>query len=357
MSAAPESGSAAPKVSVVIPVLNEALNLPELLRRLFATLEGLELPFEVIIIDDGSTDGSLELVREAQRERPQLRSVAFVRNFGQHAAVMAGFEAARGEWVVTLDADLQNPPEEVAKIVEAMRDGYDLVNTVRQGRDDPLFRRVASKMVNGLARRASGIRLNDFGCMLRGYHRDVTRPMIRRREFGTFLPALAMLYARNPVEIPVAHAARNEGESKYSFFKLFRLQLDLVASFSLAPLRALFLLGSVTAFLGAAFGALLLVLRFAYGAAWAGDGVFTLFAILFFFVGGQFLAFGLLGEYIGRIYQEVRERPVYLLQDPPQTASASGAEAATPTDAPSPDEQAAPPGDEASQPSELASRS
>ncbi|MCA8923659.1 MAG: glycosyltransferase [Planctomycetes bacterium] len=331
--------SPTPQLSIVIPVLNEEANLPELFRRLFGTLEGLELSYEVLIVDDGSTDSSLELVRAEQRTRPQLRSLPFVRNFGQHAAVMAGFEGARGEWIVTLDADLQNPPEEVAKLVEAFRAGHDLVNTVRQGRDDPLFRKLASRAVNSLARRCSGIQLNDFGCMLRGYHRDLIVPMTRRREFGTFIPALAMLYARNPVEIPVAHAPRTEGDSKYSLLKLFRLQLDLVTSFSLSPLRALFGFGVATALLGIGFGLVLFALRLIYGPEWAVDGVFTLFAVLFVFVGAQFFAFGLLGEYIGRIYQEVRERPPFLLAEPAVEAPAE-APAAAEDEAPAPAESA-----------------
>ncbi|MEZ6187830.1 MAG: glycosyltransferase [Planctomycetota bacterium] len=310
--------SAAPQLSVVVPVLNEEGSLPELLRRLRATLEGLDTRYELLIVDDGSTDASLELVRQAQRDWPELRSLPFARNFGQHAAVFAGLEHARGEWIVTLDADLQNPPEEIATLYQAFQAGHDLVNTVRQDRDDPLFRRVASRLVNALARRSSGIQLHDFGCMLRGYHRRMVVPMTRRREFGTFIPALAMLYARNPIEIPVAHAARTQGTSKYSLLKLFRLQLDLVTSFSLSPLRALFGLGTVTALLGVGFGLTLFALRAIYGAAWAVDGVFTLFAVLFVFVGAQFFAFGLLGEYIGRIYQEVRERPGYLLDETPR---------------------------------------
>jgi len=314
------------RISVVIPMLNESGNLRRLFDRLFPVLDGLGESFEVVAIDDGSTDDTLALLRAEQGRRPELRVLSFARNFGQHAAVMAGFEASRGEWVITIDADLQNPPEEIPKLVAAFREGHDLVNTCREGRQDTFFRRIASRITNGLVRRFSGIRLRDFGCMLRGYHRDVVAPMVRRQEYRTFIPALAMLHASSPVEVPVAHAAREHGASKYSLWKLFSLQLDLVTSFSIAPLRALFVLGWLIAALGVGFGVLLMILRFVFGAEWAAQGVFTLFSILFFFIGAQFLAFGLLGEYIGRVYQEVRERPTYLLRkgDDPRAPSKGG---------------------------------
>jgi undecaprenyl-phosphate 4-deoxy-4-formamido-L-arabinose transferase len=296
-------------------MLNESESIRALFDRLFPVLEGLGESFEVVAIDDGSTDPTLELL-EAEREvRPELRVLSFARNFGQHAAVIAGFETSRGEWVITLDADLQNPPEEIPKLVDAFRQGHDLVNTWREGRQDTFFRRIASRITNALVRRFSGIGLRDFGCMLRGYHRHIVQRMVHRKEFRTFIPALAMLYARSPVEVPVAHSAREQGSSNYSLFRLFSLQLDLMTSFSTTPLRLLFTLGWLIAFLGLGFAALLILLRILQGPEWAAQGVFTLFAILFFFVGAQFLAFGLLGEYIGRIYQEVRERPTYVLRE------------------------------------------
>jgi len=296
-------------------MLNEAANIEPLFARLFPVLDGTGEAYEVVAVDDGSTDRTLEMLRGQRKIHPQLRVLSFARNFGQHAAVMAGFEASRGEWIVTLDADLQNPPEEIPKIVAAFREGYDLVNTYREGRQDTSFRRNASRVTNAMVRRFSGISLSDFGCMLRGYHRSVVAPMIERKEYRTFIPALAMLHSRRPTEVAVQHSARARGASNYSLLKLFSLQLDLVTSFSIAPLRMLFILGWGIAFLGIAFGALVMVLRLVYGEVWAEHGVFTLFAILFFFVGAQFLAFGLLGEYIGRIYQEVRHRPTYLLRD------------------------------------------
>ncbi|MCR4314952.1 MAG: glycosyltransferase [Planctomycetes bacterium] len=304
-----------PRLTIVIPMLNEELNIRPLFGRLFTVLDGLDLIYEVICVNDGSKDRTPEILAEEAESRHQLRVINFARNFGQHAAVMAGFDYAKGEWIITLDADLQNPPEEIPKIVAEFEKGHDLVNTIRQGRQDTWFRKTASKIVNNVMRKFSGINLKDFGCMLRGYHANVAKPMCKRREFHTFIPALATLYAGNPVEIPVAHAGREHGASNYSLRKLFSLQLDLIASFSLTPLRLLFTLGAGIAVFSILFAFLLICVRLYFGATWAGEGVFTVFAVLFFLIGAQFFAFGLLGEYIGRIYQEVRDRPAYLVSE------------------------------------------
>ncbi len=308
------NGQVSPTLSVVIPMKNEAPNVSPLFERLFPVLYGLSLPFEVICVDDGSTDQTFSRLTQQQERYPELCVISFARNFGQHAAVMAGFNQARGEWIITLDADLQNPPEEIPKLVAAFREGHDLVGTYRENRKDPYFRKLASDMVNRMTRKISGVSLKDFGCMLRGYTREITQQLVKEREYRIFIPALAALYAKNPVEIPVSHAPRVEGDSKYSFAKLISLQLDLMTSLSLAPLRLLFLMGSAIAILGISFGCLLIILRIILGPNWAAQGIFTLFAILFILIGGQFIAFGLLGEYIGRIFQEVRGHPVYVIK-------------------------------------------
>ncbi len=304
----------APRISVVVPMLNEERNVPALLDRLFKVLSGLDETFEVLCIDDGSRDATARLLGEEARARGELRVLSLARNFGQHAAILAGFEASRGDWIITIDADLQNPPEEIPRLVDELRKGHDLVGTFREGRQDPLFRRCASWVVNRLMRKFSRIEIRDFGCMLRGYSGLVARAIARHSEYKTFIPALATIYSSSPVEIPVSHARRAAGRSKYSFLRLASLALDLMTCFSIWPLRLLFLCGAAISLVGVFFGLLLLVLRFFYGARWAAEGVFTLFAILFVFVGAQFAAFGLLGEYIGRIFQEVRVRPPYVLK-------------------------------------------
>jgi len=304
-----------PKLSIIIPMKNEAVNIDPLFQRLFPVLHDLSVPFEVICIDDGSTDGTLEELKRHLKSHPELAILSFARNFGQHAAVMAGFEQAKGEWIITLDADLQNPPEEIPNLVAAFKEGHDLIGTYREGRQDPFFRRFASDLVNRMTRKISGVSIKDFGCMLRGYTRDIAKQLAHQKDYRIFIPALATLFAKNPVEIPVSHAPRTAGVSKYSFLKLLSLQLDLMTSLSLAPLRFLFFTGSIIAILGISFGFLLILLRLILGPDWAAQGIFTLFAVLFILIGGQFIAFGLLGEYIGRIFKEIRGHPSYVIRE------------------------------------------
>jgi undecaprenyl-phosphate 4-deoxy-4-formamido-L-arabinose transferase len=307
------AGSNDPTLSIVTPMYNEAANVRQFCERLFATLNTLPEDWEVVCVNDGSSDRTLDLLLEEQSRQEGMTVVSLARNFGQHAAVMAGFTHSRGDWVITLDADLQNPPEEIPKIVEAFRRGHDLVGSIRVGRQDPLMRKLASRFTNRLIKKISGISLEDFGCMLRGYSREVVEGIVANPEYRTFIPALGTLFARNPLEIPVHHEERSAGDSKYSILKLFSLQLDLMTGFSLWPLRTLFFVGTGVAVLGLLLGAIILALRLYYGAGWAAEGVFTLFALLFFFVGAQLFGLGLLGEYIGRIFQAVRKRPPYVL--------------------------------------------
>ena len=308
--------AAEPFLSVVVPVFNEEENVDTLCGRLLPVLRALALPFEVVFVDDGSRDRTREKLAAHARTNPEIVVRSFPRNFGQHAAVTAGFAASRGEFVVTLDADLQNPPEEIPRLVAEFQKGHDLVGTIREHRQDSWFRRRASAYVNRMTRRMSGINLRDFGCMLRGYSREIAQSIARRREVRTFIPALGYLYARNPIEIHVKHEARSAGRSKYSLIRLLRLHMDLMTGFSLTPLRLMIGAGFAIAAGSVLFGLALLVLRLVMGPDWAAYGVFTLFAVLFLLVGLQFVAFGLLGDYIGRIFLAVRERPAYLLREP-----------------------------------------
>jgi undecaprenyl-phosphate 4-deoxy-4-formamido-L-arabinose transferase len=302
------------KISVVVPIFNEESNVSSLIEKLLAVLSGSGDSFEIVCVDDGSTDRTPSLLREAERHSA-LKVITLARNFGQHAAILAGFEASTGELVITLDADLQNPPEEIPRIVAEFRKGHDLIGTYRKERQDSAFRRTASWILNRIMRKLSRIELRDYGCMLRGYSGEIAHAIANLREYRTFIPALGTIYASSPIEIPVSHARRATGASKYSLFRLVSLALDLMTCFSLSPLRLLFLCGTAISLLGGVFGLFLLVGRFwLFGPGWAAQGVFTLFAVLFFFVGAQFIAIGVLGEYIGRIFQEVRNRPPYVLK-------------------------------------------
>ena len=303
-----------PYLSIVIPVYNEEANLPELLDRLTAVLVPMGRPYEIVLVNDGSRDRSLALLREAAARDPHLVVVDFNRNYGQHAAVFAGFEVCRGEIVVTIDADLQNPPEEIPKLVAKMEEGYDVVGSIRVQRQDSLLRRVASRIVNRMTSLATGVQLSDYGCMLRAYSGPVVKVLASSREISTFIPVLADLFAGRVTEVPVAHSERKHGESKYSLWKLIRLQFDLMTSFSVLPLRVTMGIGVVMAIVSVLVALFLIAGRLIYGQLWAVSGVFTLFALVFFFLGAQLFAVGLLGEYVGRIYQEVRNRPRYVIR-------------------------------------------
>ncbi|MGB5098436.1 MAG: undecaprenyl-phosphate 4-deoxy-4-formamido-L-arabinose transferase [Porticoccaceae bacterium] len=302
-------------ISVVIPVYNEEASLPALLARTRAACDQTACPYEIVLVDDGSSDRSAELLSDAasQPDSPVV-SVILNRNYGQHAAVMAGFANARGDLIITLDADLQNPPEEIPRLVATAAQGYDVVGTIRVDRQDSWLRKSASRLVNRMVKRATGQEMNDYGCMFRAYQRPIVDAMLQCRERSTFIPVLANSFARKTIELPVQHAGREHGESKYDFLKLINLMFDLVTSMTTAPLRLASLLGCLIAGFGFALAVLILALRFLLGTTWAVDGVFTLFAMLFIFIGAQFIGIGLLGEYIGRIYDDVRARPNYFVK-------------------------------------------
>jgi undecaprenyl-phosphate 4-deoxy-4-formamido-L-arabinose transferase len=301
-----------PYLSIVIPVYNEEPNIQRLFNRLYPVMQGIGKPFEIIFTDDGSRDRSLELLKGLAATYPEIRVVEFNGNFGQHMAIMAAFEISRGEIIITLDADLQNPPEEIPKLILAMEQGHDVVGSIRQHRQDSFFRKSASQLVNITTRKMTGMKMSDYGCMLRAYNRNVVDNINRCGEQTTFIPALAQTFAANPGEVEVAHAERLEGESKYSFYKLIRLNFDLMTGFSVVPLQLFALLGILTSLFAVAFAIFLLVRRFIVGSEV--EGVFTLFAILFFFLGITIFGIGIVGEYVGRIYQEVRRRPRYVVR-------------------------------------------
>lgn len=301
-----------PELSVIIPVYNEEAGLPALFRRLYPALDKLGLRYEILFVNDGSRDRSAAILREQFDARPDVtRVVLFGANFGQHMAILAGFEHARGEIVVTLDADLQNPPEEIGRLVEKMREGFDYVGTIRRQRQDNFFRRKASRLINRLREKTTRIKITDQGCMLRAYARPVVDAMNSCREVNTFVPALAYIFAQRPTEIEVAHEERAEGESKYSFYSLVRLNFDLMTGFSLAPLQFVSLSGMLLSAISAVFVVLLAIRRLVVGPE--AEGLFTLFGIAFFMIGILLFSVGLIGEYVGRIYQQVRLRPRYLI--------------------------------------------
>ena len=297
-------------ISVVVPVYNEEGCLQELIDRTIRALDSTGKKYEFILVDDGSRDASAEIMRKAAEAKPdQVIACILNRNYGQ-----AGFSLVRGDLVITLDADLQNPPEEIPNLVAAAERGNDVVGTVRQNRQDTWFRRTASKIVNRVAQKATGVKMHDYGCMLRAYRSHVVKAMLQCNERSTFIPVLGNSFARNTCEIPVAHNERAVGDSKYSLMKLINLQFNMLTCMTTAPLRVLTWFGMLAAFCGFLLSLYIIIRRVTDGDTWTNGGVFTLFAVMFVFMGIQMVGIGMIGEYIGRIYTDVRNRPRYFIE-------------------------------------------
>ena len=304
-----------PEVSVVIPVYNEEDVLEALFSRLYPALDALGRSYEIVFVNDGSRDRSVAMLREQYQRRPEVtRVVLFNGNFGQHMAIMAGFEYCRGARVVTLDADLQNPPEEIGNLLAKMDEGHDYVGSIRRLRHDVAWRRWASKAMNRMRERLTHIRMTDQGCMLRAYSRDIVDALKASREVSTYIPALAYSYAQNPAEVEVAHEERAAGESKYSLYRLIRLNFDLVTGFSVVPLQLFSIFGIGVSLVSIVIYLVVIAKRIALG---EGDGLWVIWdrdILTFILIGIVLFGLGLVGEYVGRIYQQVRERPRYLVQ-------------------------------------------
>jgi undecaprenyl-phosphate 4-deoxy-4-formamido-L-arabinose transferase len=302
----------APDLSVVIPVYNEEQVLPGLFERLYPALDALGRSYEILFVNDGSRDRSAALLKDSFERRPDVtRVVLFAANFGQHRAILAGFAESRGRYVITLDADLQNPPEEIPRVLAELDAGHDYVGTIRIQRKDLAWRRYASRLINAIRERTTRVRITDQGCMFRGYARTVVDAVNQCSEYNTFVPALAYTFAMSPTEIRVAHEDRGAGVSKYSLFRLMRLNFDLMTGFSTAPMQWFSAFGIGIAILSVLFVAFLAVRRLIVGPE--AEGVFTLFAIAFFLIGVALFGVGLIGEYVSRIYDEVRHRPRYIV--------------------------------------------
>jgi undecaprenyl-phosphate 4-deoxy-4-formamido-L-arabinose transferase len=305
----------APIVSVVIPVYNEESVLPALFARLYPALDALGVPYEIVFVNDGSDDRSAGLLREQFQKRPEVtRVILFNGNFGQHMAIMAGFEHVRGQRIVTLDADLQNPPEEIGNLLAKMDEGHDYVGSIRRMRQDAAWRRWASKAMNRLRERITHIQMTDQGCMLRAYERPIIDAIRASREVSTYIPALAYSFSHNPAEIEVEHEERHAGESKYSLYELIRLNFDLVTGFSVLPLQVFSLFGIFISLVSLAVYIIVIIQRVLAGTY---DGIWVIWdrdILQFFLTGVVLFGLGIIGEYVGRIYQQVRERPRYLIQ-------------------------------------------
>ncbi len=302
-------------LSLVIPVFNEEENVAELVERCIAVCEATGKSYEIVLVDDGSSDRSRELLCALATD-PDNAVVAVLlnRNYGQHPAVLAGLAQSRGDVVVTLDADLQNPPEEIPRLLAKIDEGCDVVGSVREIRRDSWLRRLPSRLINAVVRKTTGVEMNDYGCMLRAYRRNVVDAVLGCHERSTFIPILANSFASRTGEVNVAHSERSAGDSKYNLWKLINLQFDLLTSMTAFPLRLLSIGGVLMAALGFLAGISIGIMRIVYGPEWAAEGVLTVFAVLFIFSGVQLFGLGLLGEYLSRVYDDVRARPRYFVQ-------------------------------------------
>lgn len=300
-------------LSVVIPVYNESKSLPLLENRLFAALDALGKPYEVIFSNDGSKDNSQALLEEMAARHPQhVRVVELARNAGQHPAIIAAFTQARGEIIVTLDCDLQNPPEEIGKLVALIEQGHDIAGGIRTQRQDESWRKVVSNLANKIRERVTRIKMIDQGSMLRAYRHEIITQIIDNAGTSPYIPAIAHYLASNPIEVPVAHEERAAGVSQYNVYKLLRLNFDLITSFSIVPLQMFTMVGMALSACST-----LLVIYMGLRRLFLGpevEGVFTLFAILFLLISVTMTGLGLIGEYIGRIYMEVRRRPIFSIK-------------------------------------------
>ncbi|HPU97448.1 MAG TPA: glycosyltransferase [Candidatus Hydrogenedentes bacterium] len=300
------------QVSVVAPVYNEQETLEELYARLTATLEKMARPFEVIFVDDGSTDGSLDILRRLRDRDKRVRVLRLARNFGQSAALYAGLSASRGSMVFIIDADLQVHPEDLPLLLERLESGADSVSGRRRDRQDSRFRRWASKALNWYIGRVTGAPLHDFGCSLKGFRRHVVDAMVAMPHRCRYLPAEMALAGGRIDEVWVSHSERTRGASKYGLLKLVRTAFDLITGLTDAPLRLVSVGGVLFSLAGFAMFLRVLWVRLTHGNMLQVESVIALF---FLFSGVQLLAIGLLCAYIGRIFIEAQGKPLYIVRE------------------------------------------
>lgn len=307
-------------ISIVIPAFNEEENIPLLIASLEPVMKALDREYEIIFIDDGSTDKTFNILKEQRKNNEHIQIIKFRRNFGQTAALSAGFDHAKGNVIITMDCDLQNDPEDIPRLLEKINEGYDIVCGWRADRKDPFFsKKMPSKFSNWLAGRLTGLDLHDFGCTLKAFRSDVVKNINLYGELHRYIPALASWMGVSVAEIKVNHHARRYGNSKYGVNRLIRGMLDLITvkfllSYSTKPMQLFGIPGIISFFVGFVIGAYLLIERLYFSKGIA-DRPLLILTVLFIFLGVQFITIGLLGEIITRTYYEVLDKKIYAIRE------------------------------------------
>jgi glycosyltransferase involved in cell wall biosynthesis len=309
-----------PDVSVVVPVYNEVESVPHLVEAIATALKDTQLTYKIICVDDGSTDGSAELLKQLAQSRTDLRAILLRRNYGQTPAMAAGFNYARGQAIVTLDGDLQNDPADIPLLLAKLEEGYDLVSGWRKNRQDAaLTRLLPSKMANWLIARVTGVNLHDYGCSLKAYRAELVADMNLYGELHRFLPALAFIEGARIAELPVRHHARKYGQSKYGLGRTFRVLMDLLTiwfmkKFLTRPMHVFGWFGLLSMLLGIVIGGYLTVVKLGLGQS-IGNRPLLILAVVLLLTGVQLFSFGLLAELLMRTYHESQGRPIYRVRE------------------------------------------
>lgn len=307
-------------LSIVIPIYNEVESLPKLIEAIVTGLKSTQIAYEIICVDDGSSDGTNELLRELAQQRQELKGIILRKNYGQTSAMAAGFQQAQGKVIVSLDGDLQNDPADIPLLLDKLEEGYDLVSGWRKQRqDDALTRLLPSKIANWLISKITGVKLHDYGCSLKAYRRELIADINLYGELHRFLPALAYIEGAKISEIPVNHYPRRYGSSKYGLGRTFRVLMDLLTVFFLKkfltrPMHIFGVFGLISLILGVIAGSYLTIIKFGFGQS-IGSRPLLILCILLIMSGLQLFCFGLLAELLMRTYHESQQRPIYRIRE------------------------------------------
>lgn len=299
-------------ISIIAPVYNEEENLTEFNQRIVSVLKSMDKKYEVIYVDDGSKDKSLGIIKEFKDKFDFVHYISLQRNFGQHAAIMAGLKLAEGDIIITIDTDLQNPPEEIPKLIEEINKGFDVISTKRIDRKDNILRKLPSNLMNKIISQLTGVKLNDYGCMMRAYTKKIVNLLLEYGEKSVYIPAFTSWLTNNIKEIEIKHEPRVKGKTKYSFLKLLNQAFDLITAYTLFPIQVISIIGLLLFIGGIFLFCYLMYFRIFIGSP---SSLTSFVAILIFLSGTILLSLGIISEYLVRMYKEVKKTPFYIIKE------------------------------------------